>query len=161
VKKITIVPCRTKEHKSEVVDMFHDLHEIHADRQPELFKHNTRQGIEKQLKENGWKYKHFVALSDEMFGTVVGFISLRIWRIPGGILSPPLKLVNVVEIYVKPFARRKKVATKLLAFAEEYAKKHKINNLMSTVAGFNGKSLDLFHRKGYSVTQFKMLKTIG
>jgi GNAT superfamily N-acetyltransferase len=158
VKSVEVVPCKRKAHISEVVDMFHALHELHADNQPMMFKRNTRTEIEKHLKEQGWKYKHFIALSD---AEVVGFISLRIWRIPGGFLSPPIKLVNVVEIYVKPFARRKKVATKLLAFAEKYAKKHKINNLMCTVSGFNGKSFNMFTKKGYSVEQFKMFKTIN
>ena len=123
-----------------------------------MFKHNTRTEIESHLKEQSWKYKHFIALSDDK---VVGFISLKIWRIPKGFLSPPIKLLNVVEIYVKPEARRKRVATKLLAFAEEYAKKHKIDNLMSTVSGFNGKSFNMFTKKGYSVEQFKMFKTIS
>jgi L-amino acid N-acyltransferase YncA len=156
--KSAIVPCRKKKHVNEVVDMFHALHELHADKQPLLFKHNSIQRIEEHLKTESWRYRHFVFLLDD---EVAGFVSLKIWKTPESVLYPSVKVLNVMSIYVKPWARHKKVATKLMEFAEAYAKKHKVTTLRGTVGGFNDASLNMFKKSGYEVESFKMVKSLS
>ena len=151
-----IIPYVEKLHLNELSIMFKNLHDLHATFKPKEFKLNSLNKIKTYLTNNKF-YDHYLYVDNE---TILGFISVKMRNCNETDLFKAIKILDVVEIYVKPEYRKNGIATKMLDFAKTLAKKEKCKAITCTVHEFNCKSFYMFSKNGFNVSNYKMIHEI-
>lgn len=140
---------------------YRDLHRLHAEAMPEIFRPEAGLPPEDVFCHDLEKEDRCMFLAEED-GTPAGMCVL-IWKsIPNDPLFPllPRQSGHIDDLYVSPAFRRKGIATLLYREAEWLARERGVSHLSLMVWSFNEDALGLYRKLGFTPAMINMEKKL-
>ncbi len=141
---------------------YRDLHQIHAEAMPDIFRPEAGLPPENVFCRDLEKEDRCMFLA-EVDGEPAGMCVL-LWKdLPDDPLYPllPRKSGHIDDLYVSPKFRRRGIATLLYREAERLGKERGVSHLTLMVWSFNEEAIGLYQKLGFCPTMINMEKKLG
>lgn len=144
-----------KEDIMEIINLLHQVHDIHAEKRPDIFKKGTTKYNKKDIKklmkcENS---PIFVYVLNEK---VVGYIFCFIKKIRNDQNLCDNSYLFVDDLCVLKEYRGRKIGTELYNYAKDFAREKNIKNIRLNVWNLNKKAIDFYQKNGMKILEYVM-----
>ncbi len=135
-----------------------EVHKVHSDARPDLFKVGARKYTDEQLKEIITNDKTPVFVADD--GTVVGYAFCIHKQFINDNNMTDIKTLYIDDLCVDENCRGKHVGTKLYEYVLNYAKENNYYNVTLNVWAANTNALAFYQKIGLQVQKIGMEKIL-
>ncbi len=135
-----------------------EVHKVHSDARPDLFKVGARKYTDEQLKEIITNDKTPVFVADD--GTVVGYAFCIHKQFISDNNMTDIKTLYIDDLCVDENCRGKHVGTKLYEYVLNYAKENNYYNVTLNVWAANTNALAFYQKIGLQVQKIGMEKIL-
>ena len=136
-----------------------EVHKVHSDARPDLFKVGARKYTDEQLKEIITNDKTPVFVADDD-GTVVGYAFCIHKQFINDNNMTDIKTLYIDDLCVDENCRGKHVGTKLYEYVLNYAKENNYYNVTLNVWAANTNALAFYQKIGLQVQKIGMEKIL-
>ncbi len=135
-----------------------EVHKVHSDARPDLFKVGARKYTDEQLKEIITNDKTPVFVADD--GTVVGYAFCIHKQFINDNNMTDIKTLYIDDLCVDENCRGKHVGTKLYEYVLNYAKENNYYNVTLNVWAANTNALAFYQKIGLQIQKIGMEKIL-
>ena len=143
----------------QVIELYTQLDEYHVQARPDCFVHRERDKIyPKDAFIHNLAYPGGMEVGAFEGDRLIGFISATLWE--GSNMRKDLKTVCLDNIYVLPAYRRRRIAAKLFAEVESWAKKQGAIRLELHTWDFNKGAIAMYEAMGMTPQRYVLEKKL-
>lgn len=152
---------RAKENDISAIDkLLYEVHKVHSDVRPDLFKQGAKKYTDKELVEiiNSDKTPVFVAEKDD---EILGYAFCIHQQYLNNNNMTDVKTLYIDDLCVDNAARGKHIGTMLYDYVLNYAKENGYYNITLNVWADNTNAVEFYKKIGLSVQKIGMEKILG
>lgn len=140
----------------KVVEMFMDMHALHVEKEPTIYKPIDEKNAKKFIKEK-LNHPNYMCVGLYRNSTIVGYTLLGINFVSTEpVLFREVRTLYLQELVIKKAHRNSGLGSFLMMWIDHYAKKEKYEKIRLSVCTFNDAAVRLYDKFGFSKDLYSM-----
>ena len=144
-----------KEDVNDILTLLKEVHEIHANARPDIFRIGTTKYVEKDIIKilNDFQRPIFVY---ELDGNVIGYVFCIIKKIENDNNFNDLDYLFIDDICVLSKYRGNNIGSELYNYVREFAKEKNLKSIRLNVWNLNEKAFNFYQKNGLKILEYVM-----